>query len=118
MFQNCHSQTSLQIRRSSKFEQLQTHVISKVFERVVHKRIYAFLETFKLLSDSQYGYRSKRSTVDAIVSITEKIRDKNSALYSKCVFLDLSKAFDTIDHETLLKKNASNWISRFIVSVV
>ena len=58
-------------------------VISKVFERVVHNRIYAFLEKFILLPYSQYGYRSKRSTVDAIVSITEKIRDKNTALYSK-----------------------------------
>ena len=59
-------------------------VISKVFERVVHNRIYAFSETFKLLSDSQNGYRSKRSTVDAIVSITEKNRDKNSAVQQMC----------------------------------
>ena len=61
-------------------------VISKVFERVVHNRICAFLEMkTKLLSDSQYSYRSKRSTVDAMSSITEKIREKNSAaLYSKC----------------------------------
>ena len=50
-------------------------VISKVFELVVHYRICAFLEMkTKLLSDSQYGYRSKRSTVDAMSSITEKIR--------------------------------------------
>ena len=51
---------------------------------------------------------------DAFVSITENNRDKNSQWYSKWVFLDLTKPFDTIENETLLKKGWI-WILRFSV---
>ena len=50
-----------------------------------------------------FGYRRKRSTVDAIIQIIEKIRDDDQFLCS-CLFLDLSKAFDTLDHERLIMK--------------
>ena len=53
-------------------------VISKGFERVVHNRIYRFSEKFDLLCESQFGYRCKRSTVNAIASITEMLREKVS----------------------------------------
>ena len=78
-------------------------IVSKALERVVYNRMNAFLERFGLLSDSQYGSRCKRSTIDAILSITEGLRGK-SKVADKSVFLDLSKAFDTLDHSISLVK--------------
>ena len=72
-------------------------VVSKVFERAMCTLVYTYFERFNLLKSSQFGYRRKRSTVDAIIQIIEKIRDDDQFLCN-CLFLDLSKAFDTLDH--------------------
>ena len=79
-------------------------VVSKVFERIMYSRIISFLEKFHLLSDSQFGFRSKRSCVDAITHIVEKIREDHHKTFYTCIFLDLKKAFDTVDHTRLLQR--------------
>jgi retron-type reverse transcriptase len=78
---------------------------SKVFEKVILKRLENFLEKHKLLSDNQFGFRKNRSTQLALTSYLDKLTealDKNE--YAISLFIDLSKAFDTIDHSLLLKK--------------
>ena len=78
-------------------------VLSKIFERAVHERLYNFMDKNKLLYPRQFGFRSKLSPIHALSDITDMIRD-NSNLDISCILLDLQKAFDTINHEFLLYK--------------
>ena len=67
----------------------------KIFEKLLYNRLISYIEKFELLNERQFGFRKN---YDKLV----KSIDQN--LYSCCVFVDLSKAFDTVDHEILLKK--------------
>ena len=69
------------------------------------KRLLNFLEKEKILFDNQFGFRTNHSTDHAILSITDKIqRAIDERDYSCGIFLDFSKAFDTVNHAILLKK--------------
>ena len=79
--------------------------INKIFEKIMHKRIYSFLEKFNLLYRLQFGFRSKYSTSHALIHMTETIRAALDSGFVTCgIFVDFQKAFDTVNHEILLKK--------------
>ena len=79
--------------------------INKIFEKIMHKRIYSFLEKFQLLYNLQFGFRTKYSTSHALIHMTETIRAALDSGSVTCgIFVDFQKAFDTVNHEILLKK--------------
>ena len=80
-------------------------VISKIVEKVVHKQLSDFLQEHKLLSERQFGFTSKKSTELAVTLLTDDIwRNADNKLLTGCVFIDFSKAFDTLSHANILSK--------------
>ncbi len=79
--------------------------ISKILEKVIHKRLYEFLKINGSLYNSQYGFRKGHSTSQAAIElISNIINGFDNQEYTLGIFLDLSKAFDMIEHKTLLRK--------------
>ena len=72
---------------------------------MIHKRLYYFFQSNGLFYDKQFGFRKEHNTIDAITTFTndiiKSVEAKHSAL---AVYCDLSKAFDTINHDILLQK--------------
>lgn len=77
----------------------------KLLETLIHTRIYSHLEDQHLLTESQWGFRPGRSTQDAGTSLINIIMDGlNNKQHVGVVYVDLQKAFDSIDHSCLLQK--------------
>ena len=78
---------------------------SRLFEEVLYDQLYDYFAKNKLLGDEQLGFRSLHSTALALSQCTnDGIINIDRGDMSNVVFLDIKKAFDTVDHEILLKK--------------
>ena len=80
-------------------------VFSKLFERVLHNRLLSFVDCKNIIYDNQFGFRRNHGTNSALIILTDKIiQSLSKGDYVVGLFLDFQKAFDTVNHEILIKK--------------
>ena len=100
-------------------------VPGKLLEKIVYDHISDFLEQNSFLSKKQNGFRKNHSTLDAVVNLTSDIYDSiNKGKYTLAAFIDLKKAFDTVNHKILLEKlwyagvknSTLNWINNYLIN--
>ena len=96
---------------------------SKILEKLFLTRIKSFLCVNNILSSSQYGFRTNLSTSLAVMELIEEITNAtDNKKHAIGVFIDLKKAFDTVDHRILIKKlehygvrgAASDWLKSYL----
>ena len=99
--------------------------ISKVIERIVYDQLYEYFSKNGLIYDSQYGFRQLHSTELASLEITDRlVQNMDEGKISLTVYLDLSKAFDTLNHDILLDKlnyygvrnTANDWFRSYLTN--
>ena len=79
--------------------------IEKILEKLMYKRLYTSLNNDNIIYNLQFRFRQQYSTSHALINITEIIRKALDDGNIGCgVFVDLQKAFDTVDHQILLAK--------------
>ena len=79
-------------------------IFDKIIEKLIHKKLYGFLEEHNILYHNQFGFRKNNSTVHALIQIREMIKASiDTGKFGCGIFIDLRKAFDTVNHEVLLE---------------
>ena len=98
-------------------------IFDRIFEKVMYKRMMHFINVKNILFSAQYGFREGFSTEHAIVDIVSAIQSNmDKRLFTCGIFIDLKKAFDTVNHQILLNKLnhygfrgiINNWFESFL----
>ena len=98
-------------------------VFNRIIEKLMYKRLKSFINKNDIFFTWQYGFRENCPTQHAILDILNKIQNNiDKRLYSCGIFIDLKKAFDTVDHSILLHKSyycgireiINDWFSTYL----
>ena len=82
--------------------------VSKIIEKLIHKKFHIFLEQEILFYNLQFGFHVNCATNNALVSIIENIQTHLDNSKYIGVFVDLKRAFETVDHDILIKNLIHN----------
>ena len=100
-------------------------VLSKLYEKIAHDQLIDFLQSNKKLTQNQFAFRKLHSTITSLIGVSDhwysNIENKKANF---ALFLDLKKAFDTVDHEILVSKlvkygvigNENNWFKSYLTN--
>ena len=98
-------------------------VFSKIMERLIYNKLFDFLVRYEILFKSQFGFRKGHNTTHATLDFVKTIEDAlSNGEFAIGIFCDLSKAFDTLNHDLLLEKldhygirgTAKDWIQSYL----
>ena len=102
-------------------------IFNKIFEKLMYNRLKSFFEKQNIIFKSQYGFREKYSTQHAILDIVNQVQsNKSRKLFTCGIFIDLQKAFDTVNYSILLEKLhhygirgiINDWFSSYLYQLV
>ena len=80
-------------------------VFSKLFEKLVHKNLCKYLDGNNIINENQFGFRASHSTSHALINAAENLyKSLDNDLHTLGIFIDFSKAFDTVNHSILCSK--------------
>ena len=96
----------------------------KFFDKLISNRIYSYVQKYNLLNEKRFGFRQNHFTIHAINHMYDSslkiqmkgntvavfIKNTDEGKYSCCIFLDLSKAFNTINHRILRQKIKNQFV--------
>ena len=98
--------------------------VSKIYERIVHAQLTNYIDQYSLLSNSQFGFRKNHSTETCLSMLDKMYKELDKGYIGGVVFLDLKKAFDTVNHKIMVRKlvslgvsiNSARWFESYLMN--